>query len=320
MRTLVTGATGFIGRHLVHALRRDGHAVTALIRSPSRAEDLGVRRVVGHLHDAAALDEAVLDQEIVFHVAGQMAARTEAEFLHGNRDGTANLVRAASRHGRRPRFVYVSSMAAGGPSRPGCPLQAETPRRPVARYGRSKLAAEDVITASDLPWSIVRPPLVYGPGDRQVLRMFRLARLGVTPVFGDGTQELSLVYGPDLAEALVAVGASEATVRRVYYACHPEIVTSAGFLRAVGRSLGKTVWVLPLRRSVTRGVLAITAGVAVLTRRATPLTPEKANEFFQLAWTADPSPLERDTGWRAAHDLAAGLTETAGWYRAAGWV
>src|SRR6266852_7189748 len=114
MRALVTGATGFIGRHLAHALCRDGHAVTALVRSPAKVGDLSVRCVVGHLHDSAALDEAVRDQEIVFHVAGQMAARTESEYLHGNRDGTANLVRAVSRCGRRPRFVYVSSMAAGG--------------------------------------------------------------------------------------------------------------------------------------------------------------------------------------------------------------
>jgi len=320
VRALVTGATGFIGHHVVHALCEAGHTVTALVRSPAAATDLPVRQIRGHLHDAAALETALADQDVVFHVAGQMAARSEAAYFHGNRDGTANLVRAASQHARHTRFVYVSSMAAGGPSRPGHPLRGEIPRRPVARYGRSKLAAEDAVRASELPWTIVRPPLVYGPRDRQVLRMFRLARFGIAPLFGDGTQELSLVYGPDLADALIAVATSDLTLRRVYYACHPEIVTAAGFARAIGRSLDKRVSILRMRRIVGTAVLALTAGGAILARRATPLTPEKANELFQPAWTADPDAIERDAGWKAGHDLAAGLDATARWYRAAGWL
>ncbi|HXE58326.1 MAG TPA: NAD(P)-dependent oxidoreductase [Gemmatimonadales bacterium] len=324
MKALVTGGTGFVGSHLVEALRRGGHEVTALVRSPAKARALGpdVRLVGGDLDATAALEQAAAGQDVIFHVAGLVAARSEAEFLACNRDGTANLLAAAARVGT-PRFVLVSSMAAGGPARPGAPLRGDEPPRPVTQYGRSKLAAEEVVRRGPLPWTIVRPPTVYGPRDREVLKVFRLARSGVAPVFGDGTQELSAVYAPDLAEALIAAAASPAAECRIYYACHPEIVTSAEFARAVCRAVrgaAATPRVVGIPFPVARAALWCTGTAARIAGRATILTVDKANEFFQAAWTGDPSPLTRDTGWRAAHDLAAGLEATAAWYRAAGWL
>ncbi len=229
MKALVTGATGFVGSHLAEALRRRGDEVTALARSASKAaalEPLGVRVVPGDLHDRAALQRAVEGQDVVYHVAGVVAARGEADFLAANRDGTRHVVEAAERAGVG-RLVLVSSMAAAGPTVRGHPLRGDEPPRPVTAYGRSKLAAEDVVTASRLPWTIVRPPMVYGPRDQEVLKVFRLARLGLAPVLGDGTQELSAVHGADLAEALVAAGTTGAAAGRIYYACHPEVFTSA---------------------------------------------------------------------------------------------
>ncbi len=207
MKALVTGATGFVGSHLVEALRRRGDEVTALVRSLKKAEalrPLAVRVIQGDLDDIVALSKAVEGQDVIYHVAGVISALSEAEFMASNRGGTRNLVEAAKVSGARPRFILVSSMAAGGPSPRGRPLKGEEPPKPVTRYGRSKLAAERVVEASDLPWTIVRPPMVYGPRDREVLKVFRLARLGLGPVFGDGTQELSAVHGADLAAALIA--------------------------------------------------------------------------------------------------------------------
>jgi len=322
MKALVTGATGFVGSHVAEALRRQGDEVTVLARSARKAEALarlGVRIVAGDLHDAAALARAVEGQDEVYHVAGVVAARSEAEFLACNREGAANLIAAASRAGR-PRMVMVSSMAAAGPAGKGTPLTGEEPPRPVTAYGRSKLAAEQVVTGAALPWTIVRPPTVYGPRDREILKVFRLARFGVAPVFGDGTQELSAVHGGDLAEALIASARSEAAISRVYYACHPEVVTSAEFVRQIGGVMGKRLAVIPVPPRLGRGLLALTEGAARLTGQATILTTDKANEFFQPAWTGDPSSLSRDTGWRATHDLRSGLADTYRWYRSAGWL
>ncbi len=321
MKALVTGATGFVGSHLAEALLRRGAEVTALVRSPGKAQllnDLGIRQVRGDLHSAEALRAATAGQDVIYHVAGLVAARDEAEFLRGNREGTASLL--GSLGGARPRLVLVSSMAAGGPSPRGRPLTGGEPPQPVTMYGRSKLAGEEVVRASDLPWTIVRPPMVYGPRDTEVLKAFRIARSGLIPVFGDGTQELSAVYGPDLAEALISAAESDAAVGRIYYACHPERFSSMEFVRAVGSSLGRSVRVLTLPEWVARGALGITGTAARLTGQATILTADKANEFFQPAWTGDPGPLMRDTGWRPAHDLTTGLAATALWYRQHGWL
>lgn len=322
MRILVTGATGFVGSHLVEALQRRGDEVTVLARSLRKATSLGsmeVRVVLGDLHDTRALDEAVEGQDVIYHVAGVIAARSEAEFLRANHQGARNLL-AASEAAGRPRFVLVSSMAAGGPSTQGAPLRGSEPASPVTRYGRSKLAAEQVVRASRLPWCIVRPPMVYGPRDREVLKVFRMARVGLAPVFGDGTQELSAVHAADLAHGLIAAGTSGAAVGQTYYACHPEVFTSAQFVRAVGRAMGRNVRVVRVPRSVGGILLTLTQASATLANKATILTTDKANEFFQPAWTGDPTPLANDTGWRATRSLDAGLADTYEWYRGAGWL
>lgn len=329
MKALVTGATGFVGGHVVEALVRRGDEVTALVRSPAKAGTLatmGVRQIAGDLHTTGALGQAVEGQDVIYHVAGRIAARTEAEFLHANRDGTANLLEAARRVGGSAtrRVVFVSSMAAGGPSLPGRPLRGNEAPRPLTRYGRSKLAAEAVVRDGPLPWTIVRPPMVYGPNDAEVLKVFKLARTGVVPIFGDGSQELSAIYGPDLAEALIAAAGAERAVGKTYYACHPEIFTSRAFVHAVagaGAPLSRRpVRLVSLPLWLARSLLALTSTAATLMGATTILTPDKANEFFQNAWTGDPAPLVADSGWTPYHDLAAGLAATAEWYRAKGWL
>jgi nucleoside-diphosphate-sugar epimerase len=330
MRALITGATGFVGSHLAEALLRRGADVTALVRSPGKAQlldQLGVRQVPGDLHDAAALLEAARGQDVIYHVAGLIAARDDAEFQRGNEAGTANLVRAAEAVAGRTggaRFVLVSSLAAAGPASRGRPLRGDEAASPVTAYGRSKLAAEAVVRASRLPWTILRPPVVYGPRDRELLKVFRLTRAGIVPIFGDGSQELSAVYGPDLAEALIEAAASDAAVGRTYYACHTEVVTSRAFVEAVGQALepssGHAVRVVPLPRWLALGALTVTGAAARLAGQATILTPDKANEFFQPAWTADPNPLIMETGWQPTHSLTEGLLKTVQWYRESGWL
>lgn len=320
MKALVTGATGFVGSHLVAALRRRGDEVTILLRSPGKAgilEDHTLHTVQGSLTDPAALAQAVQGQDIIYHVAGLTAARDEAEFLRINREGTSRLLDAAARAGA-PRFVLVSSLAAAGPTTPGQPLTGREDPRPVTAYGRSKLAAEEVVRSGPLPWTIIRPPTVYGPRDTEVLKVFRIARYGIAPVFGGGTQHISVIYGPDLAEALAAAG--HAGAEGTFYASHPDIVTSGQFVREIGAAMKRNVRVIPVPEPLGRALLHLTGGIARLAGQATILNPDKANEFFQPAWTCDPAALVATTGWQAAHGLPEGLRATLDWYRAAGWL
>ena len=322
MRALVTGATGFVGSHVVEALRQAGHEVAALVRSPGKAgalAALNVEQVRGALDERDSLTRAVATRDTIIHAAGLTAALAEADYLQVNRDGTRALLSAAERAGVG-RFVYVSSMAAAGPAARGRPLLGNEPPAPVTAYGRSKLAGEAAVRESRVPWTIVRPPMVYGPRDREVLKVFKLASLGVAPVFGDGTQQLSAVHAADLAKALVAAATSPNAAGATYYACHPGIFTSEEFVRAVGAAAGRKVTILRIPLALGRLALAGTGAAARVARRATVLNADKANEFFQPAWTGDPGRLARDTGWSATYDLTAGLADTWRWYRSAGWL
>jgi nucleoside-diphosphate-sugar epimerase len=214
--------------------------------------------------------------------------------------------------------VLVSSLAAAGPTVPGRPLGGDLPGAPVTAYGRSKLAGEQVVREGDLPWTIVRPPVVYGPRDTAVLELFRVARRGIVPVFGDGSQELSAIYGPDLAEALIEAAATPAG--RVYYPAHPDRFTSADLARAVGRAVGREVRLVRLPAGPARLLLTLCGAVARIAGRSTILNADKAAEFLAPAWTCDPSALTADSGWRARHDLASGLAATAAAYRTDGWI
>jgi len=322
VKILVTGATGFIGSHLVERLRADGHEVAALARGPQKAADverLGATAVEGDLRRPDGLDEAVAGADRVFHLAGLVKARNEAEYHEVNGEGTRRLAKAAIRAGVS-RFVLVSSMAAAGPSTPGRRGSAEDPPRPVTAYGRSKLAGEEVVRESDLVWTILRPPMVYGPRDVEVLKLFKMVRRGLAPVFGEGAQELSVIYAADLVEALVAAAGAPEAEGKTYCACHPEIFTSLELARAVARAMGREVRVLRLSPALARRVLGLTEMAARLAGRATVLNRDKANEFLAPAWTGDPGPLERETGWRGRFDLTAGLAATVAWYRERGWV
>jgi nucleoside-diphosphate-sugar epimerase len=323
VKVFVTGGTGFVGAHLVKALRVRGDRVAALVRRPALAAQLGwtedVRQVRGDLDDEAALREGCAGADVVFHVAGKIVARSDNEFMATNRDGTAKMLEAAREGGVR-RFIHVSSLAVGGPTTPGHPIDETRAPAPITSYGRSKLAAEVLVQATPLDWTIVRPPVVYGEWDRGTLVVFQLARRGFVPVFGDGSQEISVIHAEDLARSLIAVAESRATTHRVYFAAHPATTTSRGFVRGVGVALGTSPRVIPMPGPIVRSVLWATGTLAHLAGRATLLSADKAAEYLAPAWTCRSDALVRDTGWRAEIDLETGLRRAANWYREVGWV
>ena len=277
--------------------------------------------VLATSHDADALRLAAADQEVVYHAAALTGAVDEAEFMSANRDGTANLARACVLTGGQQRFVLISSMAAGGPARRGVPRTEDGHDQPVTMYGRSKLAAEEALRHEQLAWTILRPPTVYGPRDRDnLLAVFRATRLGFAPVFGDGSQEVSLIHVVDLAAAIMAAGSHPDLGGRLFYVNHPEIVTSAALVRTIGRSLGHEVKLSRYPNGWPADCSRSAAPRPGLLRRKTILRADKANEFYQEAWTADPAAFVAATNWRAVFDMQGGIANTASWYRANRWI
>jgi len=332
VRAFVTGATGFVGSHLVDALLEQDHQVVCLVRNPRKAERLFPHRapdiVSGDLSDESALREGIDGADVVFHVAGITSARSRAEFFTVNTEATRSVLRAA--HAAAPaleRFVLVSSLSAAGPTERGRVLTETDPPAPVSAYGRSKLAAEQAVREAPQPWTIVRPPAVYGPRDVELRRVFTFARWGVAPVFGDGGQELTMIHVDDLVSALLAAVGSAQTAGGVYFATHPEVVTAKAFLEQVHQTVseirGKSPRApthVPLPHWLVRAFLAASWAGARLTGRATVLSPDKADEFLAPSWACSPAALEGSTGWKARIALAEGLEQTARWYRDQGYL
>jgi nucleoside-diphosphate-sugar epimerase len=321
VRTAVTGATGFIGRHLLRALRRRGWGATCLVRRKEAEADLradGWDVVVGHLDDEDALRDLMASTDVVFHVAGLTAGSTH-ELTRVNVQGSQRVGRVAHR-AAAARIVYVSCLAASGPSLRGQPLDKADRSAPVSAYGKSKADGEQAVMESGVPFTIVRPPAVYGPFDRELLRVFRWALKGSVPMIGDGGQQLSLVYAADLGEALVAAAERPATLNRVYHVAHSEVILQRELMRAIGTALGRRVNLFPLPAPLARVALELSGWASRLTGQRTMLSGDRAPELLAPAWTCLSREFDRDARWSAATGLTAGLAATATWYRESGWL
>src|SRR5215217_1120226 len=187
MRLAITGCTGFVGAHLVDVALGVGHEVVALTRREQPARER-LHWVLGSLDDRDALEQLVNEADAVIHVAGVINAPSAAAFELGNVAGTLSMLAAATAGGVR-RFVHVSSLAAREPK--------------LSLYGASKKRAEDLVFSSGLDWAMVRPPAVYGPGDKETLELFRMAKLGLMLMPPKG--RVSVIHVEDLAGLLLAL-------------------------------------------------------------------------------------------------------------------
>jgi nucleoside-diphosphate-sugar epimerase len=241
MKALVTGATGFIGSHLCEELIRKGYDVTCLVKKTSNLkwiETLNIDFVQGDCTDRNSLLDAVSNCDYVFHLAGLTKARSGDEFFAVNTNGTENLVKAlAERNPHVKRFVYVSSLAAAGPCRNGVAVTEDCAPCPVSDYGRSKLEAERVVLQyRDLiPVTIVRPPAVYGPRDRDMLVLFKMIKKGV--FFDLGTCYYSLLYVDDLVQGIIQCAESKKAEGKIYFLSDTGIVSGENIAGEISSAL-----------------------------------------------------------------------------------
>lgn len=311
MRALVTGATGFIGRHLVRRLLERDDQVTAFVRPTSHRDGLtGVRFAEGDLTTGAGLPAALHDVDCVFHLAGVVKARTAADYRRGNQITTRTLATALAALPDPPRLVHCSSLSAAGPAEPGRPRTEDRPCAPVSHYGHSKLRAErEAVAVSDLvPVTIVRPPIVYGPGDREFLgTLVPTARLGVLPTTRPAAKRYSLIHVDDLCTALIAAATGPCGV---YFVSDGVEHRWEDICAALATALGTT---RPVMVPVPEPVLLLAAAAAQLIGRLTGNVPivnlDKVREARCAAWTCAPERAERILGFRAAIPLEVGLAQ-----------
>ena len=299
----MTGATGFVGGATLRRAVEAGWHVRALTRRPQPARD-GVTWIAGALDRTDALAELAAGSDIVMHIAGVVNVPTRAAFEAGNATATSNVVEAARGAGVT-RFVHVSSLAAREPE--------------LSNYGWSKARAETIVKASGLDWTIVRPPAVFGPGDTEMLDIFRMARRGIALLPPQG--RMSAIYVDELARLLVAVAADRhASVGQVY---EPDDGKPGGwshrsFARAVGRAVGRS-HVSTLTIPAT--LLKAGGRIDKLVRRGrAKLTPDRARYIAHPDWVATSGACPPVELWRPEIDTGDALAETVRWYRREDWL
>jgi dihydroflavonol-4-reductase len=315
---LVTGASGFIGSHLVEHLRSRGHPVRCLVRRSSSLRYLpGADCAYADLASGEGIEPALGGVDCVIHLAGVTKALGAEDYYIGNARATANLVRAMA--GRAARLVHVSSLAAAGPSRGGVPLDEDAPPAPFTHYGKSKLEAERIAAALQ-DAVIVRPPVVYGPRDTDVFQLLRSISRGVAIEISGGERWFSAIYVKDLAEGL-AVAATAPTARgRTYFLAHPEPLTWAELGAAAAGIMNKHPRTLRVPSGVARAVGFGAEMWSLATRRPGIVSREKVAEALCTHWTCSAGRASRELGFTARTGIREGLAETLAWYKEAGWL
>ncbi len=298
----MTGATGFVGGATMRDAVAAGWHVRALTRRPQPARE-GVTWVAGALDDKDSLAEMAAGADVVMHIAGVVNVPTRAAFEAGNATATANVVDAARGAGVT-RFIHVSSLAAREPG--------------ISNYGWSKERAEAVVMASGLDWTIVRPPAVFGPGDTEMLDLFRMARRGIALV---PSGRMSAIYVDELARLLVTLAADRgASIGQIYEPDDgkPTGWSHRGFARAVARAVGRH-----RLSTVATPALLLRAGGRLdkLVRRSrAKLTSDRARYIAHPDWVATEGKCPPAALWRPERDTDDALAETVRWYRREGWL
>jgi nucleoside-diphosphate-sugar epimerase len=323
---VVTGASGFVGSHIVDELLRHGDRVRCLVRpgSPTRWLDgkpveivrLGYERV-------EPIAEALRGASWIVHAAGLTRARSAKEFHEANVTVTERVLRAATSNGGGiGRFVLVSSQAAAGPAdMTGRPVTETDRPDPVSPYGVSKLRAEELtlLLREKLPVVVIRPPAVYGPRDNAVFRLFLAVKRHVIPVLRNRGR-FSIVYVEDLARAVRLALAHPKAPGQVYFVGGPDVTDYDELGEEVREAMG--TWAVRVRPPgfVLETAAVVAETFAMLLGRAPLLSREKLAEITSGDWICSSAKIRSQLGWEPEVSLEEGVRRTASWYREAGWL
>ncbi len=302
----VTGATGFIGKAIYSQLLAHDFPVRALIRSPRKASSPVYRDaeiIHGDLADPDSLRRLVNGAEAVIHCAGSVRGATQAQFDRVNVEGTGNLLQVINTSATRPRLITISSLAAREPQ--------------LSFYAASKHRAEQLLKseADEIPWTILRPPAVYGPGDRELLPLFRLMARGVALTPGSPSARFSMLYVDDLSSAVIAWLGSDPVAEGTFAIDdgHAEGYDWHDIGKIVGELCNRKVRVVRAPSWLLDVPAWANSRVATLLGTAPMLTPEKLRELRHHNWVCDSTSLQRAINWHPKVRLAEGLRSTPNW-------
>jgi nucleoside-diphosphate-sugar epimerase len=323
---LLTGASGFVGSHILDSLRQRGLDIALLLRPTSnnrfinpQLPNVEVRH--GSIGDPDSLGRAMAGITHVIHCAGATKAARVAGFYEVNQAGTRNVVSAVNgQAGRVQRLVHISSLAAAGPAPRERPAREEDAPQPVSEYGKSKLAGElEVRNHCRAEFVILRPPAVYGPRDTEFLRLFRAVKRHLLPKPG-GAQAMSMVFARDLAEAVATSLTHSAAAGKTYFVAAREVVTARTMAEEIAAQMRNWTLPLPLPTALLWLLCLAQELGCRLTGKPNVLSLQKFAELRAPGWVCDPKRLEHETGYACATKLNQGIAETLAWYRERNWL
>jgi len=326
-KILITGASGFIGYHLVKALIPESHEINCLARPTSvRPPEFAhkVHWVIGDLKDLDSLKRACQGVALVIHLAGLVKAVNRQDFYRVNTQGTRRLLDAFQAAGQpRGHFIYLSSLAAAGPPSPGEVKTEIDPAHPVSAYGQSKLWSEiEVLRRREqLPVTILRPPIVYGPGDRETLSFFKLARYHVNPYLGLQKRWVSMLHVADLVQLIIRAARADTASGEIFFGSDQDQGHDWNQLVTLAADCLES-WTLPLyipRPLVFTGVALATA-IMKLSGQVSMVNRDKYREMVPTRWICSARKARRLLGWQPEHAIGPGFRQTAQWYLQQGWI
>ena len=314
---LLTGATGFIGGHVLERL--EGPVRCLVRRSAPLPHGRGsVASCHGDLITGEGLDEALRDVDTIIHLAGATKALRREDYYTGNVRATENLARRAAARGIR--FVHVSSQAAAGPSLDGAPVTEDDEPHPVSEYGRSKLEAERIVRGLIPAAVILRPPVVYGPRDTAVLQLLKSVARGFWVEMAGGERWFSSIYVEDLAEGILTAAQAPQAAGRTYFLSHAKASTWGDLAAAAGRVMERR----PLHVRVPAAAAVATGWCAEawarITGRPGIVSRDKIAEARCRSWVCDATRAAQELGFEARTTLDAGIERTLAWCKEAGWI
>ncbi len=327
MRVLVTGGSGFLGSHVAELLHGEGHEVACLVRKSSDTtflRSLGVKLVEGAVDDESTLPAAVDGAEAIVHCAGLVKARTMADFDRVHTGGTLGLARAAlETKAPLKRFVHVSTSGVMGLGAAGKKHQVTDEPAPRTSYDKSKLGAERALLelAGELPLTVLRPPAIYGPRDREILAFFQMVRRTRVAIrMGRSMQSVSMIFATDCARACERAIFADVPSGSVYFVDDGNVYAYEEMARAIADAYGIKLLGMPsLPAPIVTAAAAASEAFGKVTNKVMMFTRDKLPMLLAEHFVIDSSQARADLGWAPTVSFAEGARRTAAWYREHRW-
>lgn len=322
MKVFITGATGFIGVHLCHRLVSEGHEIIALVRSPEKAKKLPQKNLAiikGDLSDFKKNDFLIPYCDIVIHLAGMVSAKTDDAFFAHNFHSTVDFIECLKRQNWTPkRFLYTSSLAAAGPSGESKPLTEDMPPCPIDPYGKSKLKAEEFLATAPFPVTSFRPGVVLGEGDENSITLFKIAKTGIGMRIAGIDQKISCIDVEDLVEAIFKMSLDQSAQHKKYFAVNSEIVDVRMLWDALGQSVGKKVFLIPVPKFLVFALASFFTLLSKIFSFRNKIDLKMYRQMTQKAFLCSSEKLQQEMNWKPKYGIYEMTKRAAEGYRKSG--